>query len=231
MNWKSRIKLRVLALSLPFLVGALAQASPIVFTGVFTSGTLTRTVGSPGNFSGTAYGPGLSFDVYLNTIYPAFFPDFTAPGTYTLNDSAGTGGLPGDTGGGYFFLNGTQYACSSTIPIDFSSCGSGFNLQTVFALPDYGSNLPAQVVLTEPFTGTGDFGNAPPGGQDFYLTATGVGIATITLQRDGPSSYAVRSAVYQFIAVPEPGTMLLAGIGLLAVILLRRRTANACPRT
>jgi len=221
MNTTSRLKLRCFTLSLPFLVGALAQASPIVYTGVFTSGTLTRA----GGFSGTAQGSNFSVSVY--TAYPGFFPDFAEPGTYTLFDGGGTGGLPNDSGGGYFFLNGTRYACNSTIPIDFSDCGSGFDIRTTFTLPNYGANLPFQVVLTAPFSGDGGFGDAPPGGQDFYMTATGVGIATITLQRDGPTSYTVRSAVYQFVDVPEPATLTLAGLGLLAVVLLRRNARRA----
>jgi hypothetical protein len=222
------MKLRASTLVLTFLAGLSAQAAPILFEGSISSGTASRGPIPFGGFSGNVSGPG--FNVFLNGGAPGFYPDLT-PGTHSINDGGGTGG--GDCcGGGSFDLNGNHYACSTSFPPFFSDCGSGFAIRyTLSDLPDFGFVRPFVIDFTAPFTAEVGFGCAiRQCGSDYSLHVSGSGIATVTLLY-APDSingdiYLFRGAKYVF--TPEPGTMTLAGLGLLAVILLRRRTATAC---
>ena len=98
-------------------------------------------------------------------------------------------------------------------------------------LPDPGPNPPSELVLTVPFRAFGELTGFDGQGNRFYMLATGVGNATVTLDHAVQNTYFLESAQYDFFAVPEPATMTLAGLGVLAVIGLRRRAASAGART
>jgi hypothetical protein len=89
------------------------------------------------------------------------------------------------------------------------------------SLPDFGYVMGFSIDFTAPFTAEVRFGrgSASECGGPYSLDAFGMGIAT-------GDHYALQSAQYVF--TPEPATMTMAGVGLLAFILLRRRTASAC---
>lgn len=231
------MKLRVLTLVATILAGATAHAAPILFEGSISSGTATQTpaaiwTGLNGNVSGP------DFNVFINTRgYYNVNGQWGAnptPGTNNIWVTGSTGGEQG-IGGGSFDLNGTHYACATSLPLYFSTCGSEFDIwYTLSDLPDFGYVMGFSIDFTTPFTAEVGFGcgSASECGGDYRLVASGSGIATVTLgyRPDLRGDYYVfESATYVF--TPEPATMILAGLGLLAVILLRRRTASACAHT
>jgi len=231
------MKLRVLTLVVTLFAGVTAQASTILFEGSISSGTASQTpaaiwTGLIGNVSGP------DFSVFINTRgYYNVNGQWGAnlkPGTNYIWVSGGTGGEQG-IGGGSFDLNGTHYACVTSYPLYRSTCGSGFDMWfTLSDLPDFGYVRGFSIDFTTPFTAEVGFGcgSTSECGGDYRLVAFGSGIATVTLDYRPALSgdyYVFGSATYVF--TPEPATMTLAGLGLLAVILLRRRAASACAHT
>lgn len=90
-------------------------------------------------------------------------------------------------------------------------------------LPDFGPNAPFQFTVTNSFTAEVNLAFADPscGGACFHLDAFGYGTATATLHQVGPKSYQLANVNYVF--TPEPATVMLSGLGSLAVIVLHRR--------
>jgi PEP-CTERM motif len=222
-----RTRLGISAFLLAALCGFTARANTIsIPNGVITSGFAT---GGGGYFSGNVFGPG--FGIFVGSSYP-WLQEFSAPGSYPFVDN---GSNYFGYGGGYVNPGGTYYECGSTVPPDFSDCNAGIEIGGTITLPDYGPSPPTYIVLTFPFTALAGVSYDPRfeycANGCFFVNATGQGIATVTLGYHGNSTYVVQSAEYNFFAVPEPATMTLAGLGLLAVILLRRRAANAAGRT
>lgn len=84
------MNLGVLALTLTLVGGFTARASTIEYDGSIGAGTATRS----GGFIGSVSGPGLStdFSVMLSTSYSCCFNDLSAPGSYSIIDSAGKRG-------------------------------------------------------------------------------------------------------------------------------------------
>jgi hypothetical protein len=224
-----RNRLSILAVLLTVLGGFTAYANVIsIPNGVITSGSATSYGG--GYFSGDVFGPG--FGISVGSYYPSF-QEFSAPGTYAFNDS---GGSYFGSGGGYVNSGGTHYECTSTVPPDFSDCNAGIEIHGSITLPNYGLSPPIDIVLTFPFTANASVSYDPKFefcvNGCFFVNATGAGIATVTLGYGGhDGAYVFQSAQYEFFAVPEPATLTLAGVGLLAVNALRRRAASVAGRT
>ena len=212
------MKWRIVTLSLALFAGSTARANFIQVGGVITGGSATRTDGS---FSGSVFGPnfsvfgsGPSHDWYVSCLLSPTGP-CSAPGSYSMFDGAATptsesGGPILDSAGG--FLNG--FCCTTY---------AGISIQYTLVIPDPGPSPSSDMVLNVPFTALAEVAGSDNQGNSFDLLATGAGIATVTLHHAFENAYFLQSAQYDFFAVPEPATMTLAGLGLLAVILLRRR--------
>jgi len=222
---------RVLAL---ILSGFAVHATPIVLNGVVTSGSATRTTGFSGTLQGLDFsltGSGTSYNQFMKCLAnQACF----APGSYSMLDGAAGPILDEfspDFGSGTFTKDGTLYGCGVPSGL-FRSFPCGFEIGVGYTLnlPDFGSSPPSELVLTTPLTVHAELGYEGLGcpAEFCELIANGVGTATLTLDRVvipgvGPL-YSLQSAQYDFFAVPEPATMTLAGLGLLAIILSRFRS-------
>jgi hypothetical protein len=102
----------------------------------------------------------------------------------------------------------------------------GFQLS--FTIPVVGPVPPGTLTIIAPFTAAATLDtppNAPPfDPQGFALRMTGQGLATLNLGLASPSpaTYVLQNAHFEF--TPEPAAILLSCIGLLGLILLRRRS-------
>ena len=221
MNSTGSMNQPVLALMLTLFSGFAATASTIEYQSSIGAGTANRSGGFIGSVSGPIPGSA-NFSIALSTSYPCCFSDLTAPGSYSIIDSASSGGNDFAGGGGSFDLNGTHYACSITFPSELSNCSVEMDFRFPINLPDFGSNPPFQFTQMNPFTAEVNLGFSDPscGGACFHLDVFGYGNAVATLQRVGPASYHLSNIDYVF--TPEPATLILSGFGLFAVVLLSR---------
>ncbi|MBZ5677292.1 MAG: PEP-CTERM sorting domain-containing protein [Acidobacteriia bacterium] len=241
MNTRNSWKLSALTF-LALFVGFAARADVIhIDDGVITGGGAIRDGGGTHFISGVR---GQDFSVYGTTSFSSDWCLFNrpclAPGSYSVLDGA-SGPLP-DTyslgaGGGSFVKDGITYACdvSSGFHGPDNTCGFEISIAYMLTLPDPGPSPPSQIFLTAPLTVHASFGGIDANGNTFYLDARGIGTATVTLQHYGlvdmPPYYFVQTAQYDFYAIPEPATLTLAGLGLLAVVWLCRRGSSAAGRT
>ena len=216
------IRWSILAFLLMAFCGFIARANTIsIPNGVITSGSATRGQGAfSGGVSGLNFGVsgnGSSYSMYMECYWSACL----APGSYRMLDGflASLEYLHGDSGGGSFVKDGISYGCGAPS----RNCDAGIMISYTLNLPDPGPSPPYEMVLTVPLSVNAAFGGYDDQGNSFYLQATGVGKATLTLNHAFDDYYFLRGAQYEFFAVPEPATMTLAGLGLLAVILVRRR--------
>jgi len=204
---------------LPLLALLLAVSVFPVRAGTILGGSAQQ--GSSWFFS--VYGTGFSVSgssspyVAAEPCSPYGFPLCIAPGTYQFVASINSEATPGGMGGS-FTVDGvtTSYYCNQG-----TSCGGGIDFIGWLTLPDFGDSPPSQITVTTPFTSDGGIS---AGGQS--LNFVGAGIATITLQRSGQFSYGFSSARYDFQPTPEPGTMILIGLGL--AILTASRLRQFC---
>lgn len=228
----------ILGLTLTLLGGFTARASVVTFNGAITGGSATRDGAFGSDF--TASIQGLNFSIHGEGSSGSNGPNCmlgtqcVAPESYFMHDGA-AGPVPDGfspySGGGFFSDNGTFFGCavSSGFHGPNNTCGFDINIFYTLNIPDPGASPPNQIFLTTPVTVLADVGGYDASGNAFSLTATGAGIATITLQCTSctlgnlPPLYFVQTAQYDFTPVPEPATVTLAGLGLLAVIALRRR--------
>lgn len=139
----------------------------------------------------------------------------TAPGSYSFSDSMFA--LSGD-----YMANGVVYAynCNSEV----YACYGGIHFSGVLTLPDLGASLPSTITVTAPFAASGSFSgmwhSSPP------IDFQGTGIATITLIETAPATYGFSSVRYAFVDTPEPATVGLVGLTLLALGLRRARNQS-----
>ena len=98
-------------------------------------------------------------------------------------------------------------------------------------LPDPGPSPSSDMVVTVPFSARAEVAGSDGLGNSYLFIATGAGSATASLRHVYQNAYFLQGIQYDFIALPEPATMTLAGLGLLAVVLLRRRGSSAAGRT
>ena len=185
------------------------------------AGTVVGTV-----LGGSAQeGPGWSFEVfgagfsmggssspYDNDVCHRYAA-CVAPGTYYFVSDIGSEGPPEGMSGSVT-LNGvtTSYDCNAA-----TDCGGGIGFIGWLTLPDFGNSPPREITVTAPFTSEGSIDCGIAADRQ-TLEFTGVGIATITLQEaGGPSQYEFLSAQFDFLPTPEPGTMVLIGLGLVAL--------------
>ena len=87
------------------------------------------------------------------------------------------------------------------------------------------------MVVTVPFRALAELDGSDGQGNSYHFLATGAGSATASFRHVYRNAYLLQGIQYDFIALPEPATMTLAGLGLLAVVLLRRRAVSAAGRT
>ena len=126
-------------------------------------------------------------------------------------------------GRGNALVNGVAYD-----DVDFS--GSWFLSSPGADLPD-GPELFA--VLAAPFSFSGSLRGARGGQEIFNVDLIGSGRAQVSIARIGPGGWVIdegASLDYQFAPpapVPEPGSMLLVGIGCAAFAVARRRGATS----
>ena len=225
MGKTNRLQLRVFAIIAALLWGFTAHAELI-----------GQATNPGGGFIGHVGGPGSSYGISVSSRSECcLFSFFVAPGSYTIFDGGGT-----FFGFGEAFMdeNGIHHQCQGVS--DRDDCQVGIGVNYMLTLPDYGSSPPDVIALTVPLT-FDDFVSynprfclddpPPPSCEDygpFSFSGGGSGVATVTLMYTG-AAYRFESAVYTFGSVPEPATMTLAGLGLLAVILLRCRAQRFCP--
>ncbi len=243
MNKRNRLNLRVLVLISTLLGGFTARADLIQLNGTITSGHATNTFG---DFN--AFVHGQNFYVsgegpigYLGNITScsAYSGDCRAPGSYYMSEEVlgpiPDGFDPASGGGALITKDGIGLSCD--VPSGFynsfdgPTCGFDISINYTLNIPDPGPSPPQEMVLTAPLRVYAEFYDPYPvaDGNEFYLRASGVGKATVTLDNVYENHYVLQSAQYDFFAVPEPATMTLAGLGLLAVILLRRRAQRLYP--
>ena len=136
----------------------------------------------------------------------------TAPGNYSFDDV-----ISGGNAGGYFSpFDDTSY---EFLCYPASSCSVSMDFTGVLTLPDVGLAPPSTIIVTVPFTATGNYHDLT----GLYFPFQGYGFATFTLsetnifgQGSTPGSYYFSSVSYVF-TTPEPATMSLVGLALLVL--------------
>jgi PEP-CTERM motif len=233
MNKTNRLELRVFPIIVALLCCFTAHAG--IIGQATNDGLFIGHVGGPG----FGYGISVASRPFLENQL-----DFVAPGSHTIFDGGGT--VLG-TGEGFHDENGIHHECQGAFDVD--DCYVSISVNYTLILPDFAPSLAGEIALTVPLTFDAgvDYDPRfchindppPPSCEDygpFSFFTGGGGVATVTLSY-GDGDYRFVRADYTFFgdvpppAVPEPATMTLAGLGLLAVLLLRRRAANAAGRT
>jgi hypothetical protein len=199
-----------------FSAGIAVAASVAMATTIsITGGTADVTGPGVGTATFSLFGTGVSF---------------TGAGRTTsgpCNRLACTG-TPGEVADAFISsedqgLAGTVILSSITTNyLAFPNTRTGAGLDFSYFLPGFSTvGNPATVTLTTPFTALAFF-DAPGFNGDQPLFMNGGGIATIALGLDSPgfpdgspALYRLRSAHYEFVFVPEPGTAELILLGLI----------------
>jgi hypothetical protein len=185
-------------------------------------GTIATATGSPVAIADLAVQPGTGTLFAISNEFGNAAPG----GLYTINPANGAATLVGSTGE---FFGSIAFSPSGTLYL----VGASFNMGPVNPVldilnPTTGAVMGSSVTLSDfygafgirPTDGTLFVGNGD-GSQIFTLNPT-TGVATALTSTTGSSFV----ADLDFLVTPEPGTLILGGIGLAGLILYRRQSAG-----
>ena len=121
---------------------------------------------------------------------------------------------------GIITISGVQYPYAGLPGLAF---GAGMDFLYMLPIPMVVGPFPDSLSMTSPFSMSGGAGG--PGVPD--VSFQGSGTASVNLSYfpafPGDNEYRLQSVVYTIGSVPEPGTFLLLGIGIVSVIVKHRR--------
>ena len=216
------MRLRVSSVLLALFAGCTARAGWIQFNDVITSGEGTFYFWSQ-RFTATVQGPAMEYTL-------------TTGGQNPLSGGVSVGGGEpyGGSGQGGFTDDGLFLGCSASAA---SNCFAAMGI-TLLGTPVVTGFINNDEIESQLFTGylylSGCDGPGcatdscySAGTNCFNAGFLGGGTATITLVPIAPGVYYESEAVFNFIATPEPSTMMLAALGLAGIALACRTRRSA----
>jgi len=212
-----------------------AQTNATVYSSLFFFGGEINGIGT-GGATGSATGTGLIYDYALlympNTATPGVGATTVWDGTWSGAVGLGGGSLTATNSNTAGYLNPVQ--ASGDTQVNWAN-GTTDNIVVVGWSANLGStwfgvsNILAQLALgnVAPYVaqvggGEAFFGESAIGYINPALTTPGASIVGSSPTPNGLPIYSLNMQLY-LVPVPEPGTMALAGLGGLSLLLFRRR--------